>query len=164
MRTLKCCHPHWLLSYSEVYVNDHLSEVSFSSHTELCSRSEVWWQPCLLSVQEAALSCVNCCYPPVTEASHDWACHSTLLWWSLLEGHIWFSIIYCWLSWASPIGRHHLWMVCEVSTLPFFNSCHSHDSRCTALPSDLDGPSDHRTQELTEILLEKFGGTDGQVL
>ncbi len=55
-------------------------------------------------------------------------------------------------------------MVCEVSTLPFFNSCLSHNSRCTALPSDLDGPSDHQTQELTEILLEEFGGTDGQVL
>ncbi len=36
--------------------------------------------------------------------------------------------------------------------------------RCTALSTDLDGAGGHRSQELTEALLEEFKESDSQVL
>ncbi|KAK0435379.1 hypothetical protein EV421DRAFT_2011156 [Armillaria borealis] len=37
-------------------------------------------------------------------------------------------------------------------------------AKCTALSTDLDGPGGRRSQELTEVLLEEYGGSDGHVL
>ncbi|KAK0229933.1 hypothetical protein EDD85DRAFT_923055 [Armillaria nabsnona] len=37
-------------------------------------------------------------------------------------------------------------------------------AKCTALSNDLDGPGGYKSQELTELLLEEYGGGDGHVL
>ncbi|PBK80946.1 hypothetical protein ARMGADRAFT_1146782 [Armillaria gallica] len=73
--------------------------------------------------------------------------------------------------WRCPDG-HFRWVIYDLATfiadypeqVLLSGIVSGWCAKCTALSTDLNDPAGHRTQRLTEVLLDEYGGGDGQVL